>query len=126
MLRIRRTAFSFLGGFAIADFYVNCTNLDDIQSELGVQAVERVASPNYFSWIFRSTPVKPQQPAFGSTLREDAELLFQKSPLSGAALVFTAVSLGGIWSLLGSCAAVVLDGDEGSERYDALKRWLNG
>nr|CCC92705.1 conserved hypothetical protein [Trypanosoma congolense IL3000] len=126
MLPARRCAFNFLGGFAITDFYVSCTDLAEVQEELSRHGSAQVISPSYLSLIFGQKPEIPKVPQASSTLREDAELFFHHSPLAGAALVFAAVSFGGTWSLLGSAAAIAVGGDDGIGRYSAVKQWLGG
>lgn len=128
MLSLRRALFSVVGGFTITDMYVGCASTAAVYCE-----PSRGPSNFASSLVDRVTTafISPSQqsllaPTQHTSLHEDIELAVQKSFLVSTLFVFTVISFGGIWSAVGSCAAILFSAKDGARRYASLKKWMRG
>ncbi|KAG8344657.1 hypothetical protein TRVL_04506 [Trypanosoma vivax] len=116
---MRRAVFGVFSGYTITDFCMNtlCLPVEDRRSHQ-----QSVHAPSFLDRIFAEPVTQFHQV---STLRGDIEDLLLGSPFWGSMLMMVVVSFGGVWAIAGAAAAVALDGDEGAERYAAVKEWLS-
>ncbi|RNF10415.1 hypothetical protein TraAM80_01588 [Trypanosoma rangeli] len=125
MFAARRALFGLAGGFAITDMYVNSVSLSDLHtapplrsSPAGGDSVGDIAKR--VSDIFFPPPLPPPL----ISLREDIESTLRQNRIAGTLCICTLVAFGGLWPVLGSAAAILFDGEDGTERYTAVKDWL--
>ncbi|RNF14441.1 uncharacterized protein Tco025E_05846 [Trypanosoma conorhini] len=125
MFAARRALFGLAGGFAITDMYVNSVCLSDMYAEPPPRL--RPAGGDFIGNLVKrvgdSLSAPPPPPPLTS-LREDIEAALRRNRVAGTLCVCTLVSFGGIWPVLGSAAAILFDGEDGTERYTAVKDWL--
>lgn len=132
MLSLRRTLFGLVGGFAITDMYIDCTCLADIRFDPSPPPVREHTGHNLVDRIIGLIaeplsgllPPPPPPPLPPTSLREDLALALQQNRVVGTLLGLMVVSSGGVWSLIGSSAAIAFNGADGVERYSALREWL--
>ncbi|PWU88696.1 hypothetical protein TcG_07822 [Trypanosoma cruzi] len=125
MLGARRALFGFAGGFAITDMYVNSLCLSDIYTEPSSRASS--TGMDFIGNIVKNVGgafSMPPPPLPLTSLREDIESAICRNRIAGTMCVCLLLSFGGLWPLIGSGAAVLFDGEDGTERYTAVKRWL--
>ncbi|ESL06316.1 hypothetical protein TRSC58_06012 [Trypanosoma rangeli SC58] len=124
MFAARRALFGVAGGFAITDMYVNSVSLSDIHTAPPPRSSP--AGGDFIGNIVKrvSDPFFPPPPPRLISLREDIESTLRQNRIAGTLCICTLVAFGGLWPVLGSAAAILFDGEDGTERYTAVKDWL--
>jgi hypothetical protein len=111
---MQRSLFRFVGGYAIVDLYSNAVR---VEPPVTVKSERQ-------GWFSRtSAPPPSQQPRQfeEDTLRGDVETWIDENQVMALGIVCFSLLGGGPLSIAGAATSIAFDGDDGTDRYIALK-----
>lgn len=124
MLAVRRALFGVAGGFAITDMYVNAVRISDVYTDPPKPKPPQSTGLSLMDNVVRRLTAAVSVPPPPTSLPEDVENALSRHRVAGTLIVGTLIFSGGVWSMVGSGAAIVFDGEDGAGRYTAVKEWL--